>query len=289
MKISKQEQIIIIVLLVAAIVGVGLFVFLLPNIDKIGENNKKLEAKQTEYQGYLTELEHEKTIDDEIKAAYEEGKDLADTFYNDLTTYEADEIIRQFLANDTDIVIDGLEISPLATESLIVSVFNETEVTYPLKDFANTVVVTEEEAIDFNTLSDREKIMYAKDFIATNLSQSQPVVVGVVNVSFTAHCEKLENLHAFVDRLYTGVRADGEKAKATYLAGVSYELYEKTQTVGVEDETSTPADNTSAPADNTTNNTESDTNADDGYSMDFAVKFYCIQPVADPFANGTAA
>lgn len=42
MKISKQERILIVVFLVAAIIGVGVFVFLLPNFNMIDTNNKQL-------------------------------------------------------------------------------------------------------------------------------------------------------------------------------------------------------------------------------------------------------
>ena len=78
MKISKQERILIVVFLVAAIIGVGIFVFILPNFNKIGENNKKLTSVKAEYSDILTKLEHETTIDTEISQAYEDGKNLAD-------------------------------------------------------------------------------------------------------------------------------------------------------------------------------------------------------------------
>lgn len=80
MKISKQERILIVVFLVAAIVGVGIFVFILPNFNKIGDNNKQLASVKQQYQEILTKLEHESTIDTEISQAYEDGKNLADKF-----------------------------------------------------------------------------------------------------------------------------------------------------------------------------------------------------------------
>jgi len=142
MKISKQERILIVVFLVAAIIGVGIFVFILPNFNKISDNNKQLASVNKQYADINKQLEHESTIDNEISQAYEDGKNLADKFFNDLTEYEADEIMRKFIANGKDITIDGLTISPFSTQALSVSVFSPTEVTYPLKDFANTVVET---------------------------------------------------------------------------------------------------------------------------------------------------
>ena len=66
MKISKQERIAIICFLVAAILGVGIFVFVLPNFNKIDTNNKQLTAVKQEYSDILKQLEHTSTIVDEI-------------------------------------------------------------------------------------------------------------------------------------------------------------------------------------------------------------------------------
>ena len=49
MKISKQEQIFIIIFIVAAIIGVGFFVFILPNFNNIEVNNKNLASAKTKY------------------------------------------------------------------------------------------------------------------------------------------------------------------------------------------------------------------------------------------------
>ena len=293
MKISKQEQIFIIIFIVAAIIGVGFFVFILPNFNNIDVNNKNLASTKARYAELQKKLEHEATIDDEIKAAYEEGKNLANSFYDDLTTYEADEIMRQFIARGKDITVDGLSISPFATSTLSISTFTPTEVTYPLKDFANTVVQQEEETIDFTKMTPRERLMYMKDLTADILAASQPVTVGSITVSFTARSDKLENLHAFVDLLNEGIYDENIKdmdgkpqRKATYMSNVSFQLpnsgvanndqeQNQTQTPGAND------NNTSTPSTNKNDKEE-------GYQMSFSVQFFCIKPVADPFAAQTA-
>ncbi len=269
MKISKQERILIVVFLVAAIIGVGIFVFILPNFNKIGENNKKLTSVKAEYSDILTKLEHETTIDTEISQAYEDGKNLADKFFNDLTEYEADEIMRKFISQGKDITIDGLTISPFSTQALSVSVFTPTVVTYPLKDFANTVVETPSDTqTDLSKLTPRELVMYAKKLQATLLAASEPVTVGSVTVSFTAHSNKLENLHNFADLLYSGVYEKNGKSKAVSIASLSYQMEAGAATGGESGENTSAGD----------------------YTMEFSVNLLCIQPVADPFAanNSTA-
>lgn len=266
MKISKQERILIVVFLVAAIIGVGIFVFILPNFNKISDNNKQLASVNKQYADINKQLEHESTIDNEISQAYEDGKNLADKFFNDLTEYEADEIMRKFIANGKDITIDGLTISPFSTQALSVSVFSPTEVTYPLKDFANTVVETPDKETDFSKLSTRELVMYAKKLQATLLAASEPVTVGSVTVAFTAHSNKLQNLHDFADLLYSGVYEKNGDGKTVSIASLSYQMEENTST----------------------NSGESNASSGD-YTMEFSVNLLCIQPVADPFANNSTA
>lgn len=275
MKISKQEQIVIIVLLVLAILGVGIFIFILPNFNNISVNNKNLDSVKEEYAELEAKLEHEKTIDDEIKAAYEEGKDLANTFYDDLTPYEADEIMRQFIAKGKDITISGLNISPFSTETLSVSVFTPSDVTYPLKDFADTVVTAdEEEKIGAESLSATEKAMLAKKLTATKLASSEAVTVGVADIKFTATSNKLQNLHDFTDMLNEGIYdekilgSDGKpQRKATFVNGVVFQITEKNAADKAAEGESEDAAQTSGV-----------------YTMEFNVKMYCIKPVADPFA-----
>lgn len=153
---------------------------------------------------------------------------LPTNFFNDLTEYEADEIMRKFIAKGKDITIDGLSISPFSTEALSVSVFAPTEVTYPLKDFANTVVETPDKETDFSKLSTRELVMYAKKLQATLLAASDPVTVGSITVSFTAHSNKLQNLHDFADLLFSGEYEKNGKAKRS-LSDQSAMQWEKRQ------------------------------------------------------------
>lgn len=281
MKISKQERIAIICFLVAAILGVGIFVFVLPNFNKIDTNNKQLTAVKQEYSDILKHLEHTSTIDDEISKAYEEGKNLADTFYDDLTPYEADEIMRQFIATfnkqeGKNITIDGLSISPFATQTLTVSVFRSSEVTYPLKEFANTVVEQPDTDVleEISSMNTRELVMYAKKLQATLLAASEPVTVGSITVSFTVHSKKLQDLHDFVDLLFSGKYDDKLPAKATYIGSVSYQMEEKEGSTDTSDNTATD-DTTSGSA---------GTGKDD-FSMSISANLLCIKPVADPFVN----
>lgn len=281
MKISKQEQTFIIFFIVAAILGVGFFMYVLPNINAIDVNKNHLQSKKSEYTKMQDEIEKGANLKEQIEQAYQESKNLSASFYDDLTTYEADEIIRQFIANGKNITIDGLSVSPFSTSTLSISVFRPTEVTYPLKDDANTIGnnANEEEKEDIEKLPKRvvEEIMKSKN--ATELSTSSTITIGSIDVSFTAHSDKLENLHEFVDSLNAGIYdesikgADGKpQRKATYMKSVTFEMSKSA------DDNSANNNQTAEGADAPQQNVSSD----DGYGMQFTVTFYCIKPVSEP-------
>ncbi len=294
MQMSKQEKIIVFVLLILVILGIGLFVFILPNFNNIEPNQKSLDAANSSYSDILSQLEREKTIDSDIKEEYEKGKNLANGFYHDLTPVECDEIMRQFIAKGKDISINELKVGPMSTENLSISVFLPTEVTYPLKDFSNTVINGDDADIpDIENMSDREKFIYAKDILATALALSEPVTVGSSTVSFTAYSDDLQNLYDFADLLNEGVYDDtivdengNPQRKATYLTGAQFELTDKSADIinaayntgdSSQPEESEPAES----------ETSSNPSGWGRYRMDFNVKLYSIEPVADPFANST--
>lgn len=295
MQMSKQEKIIVFVLLVLVILGVGFFMFILPNFNDIDKNQKNLDAANSSYSDILSQLEREKTIDSDIKAEYEIGKDLADGFYNDLTPVEADEIMRQFIAKGNDIRINGLTVGPMATEALSISLIGSPTVSYPLKDFSQTMINdTAVSAVDPDSMTAREKLMYLKDAMSMLLALSEPVTVGVSTVSFTAYSDELENLHNFADTLNAGIYDDtivdedgNPQRKATYLVAANFELAEKSSEIltnaydganGSAPESVESSQESSVPTDN----------AGWGrYRMDFTVKLYCIEPVADPFGGNT--
>lgn len=279
MKISKQERTIIIIFLVVAILGVGIFMFVWPQYNSIGTNKAKLTAVKQERDELMTTLEREATIDEEIKTAYKDGKDLANGFYPDLTTYEADEVMRKFIAQQPKLKYDGLTISALSTATLDISDFTDVEVTYPLKDFANTNVTDDE--VDTTKMTDAEKVEYYKTLIRTLLSTSAPVTVGCVTVSFNVTTTDLKAMNDFIDELNKGVydetikSSDGTpQRKATFLTSATF--YSSADALKTDSTPNAPAE------DGTTNSTVTTTSSGE-FSMAFSVNLYCIEPVADPF------
>lgn len=293
MKISKQEQIVIVVLIVLAILGAGLFIFILPNFNQIDVNNKALANVQAEYDGYVSELEHEKTIDSEIKQAYDEAKNLANGFYSDMTPYEADETMRHYLEKvKEDISIDGLEVGPMSTATLSVSLFAPENVTYPLKDFANTVVQSQAPEIDITTLSERQQEIAAKDLYSMALSASSAVTVGCSTVNFHAYSKDLDSLHALVDLLNDGIfdetvlDAKGNpQRKANYISNVEFELMDRSSDFVDKEESN---DSKTESSENSNQDDSDNIDKSGMYVMDFSVQFFCIQPVDNPFGEGAA-
>jgi len=148
MTLSKNEQIAFFIVIVAVTLGIGLFVFLLPEYNKISDNKKLRESKVAELAALEAEVHPsiEKELDEKIVIAYEDGSTVANVFYEEMTPYDADRLIRHLLStipdpHNTNIILevelDNLEISGIKTEPMAINLFRPNEVTYNIKEQAD--------------------------------------------------------------------------------------------------------------------------------------------------------
>lgn len=156
MNLSKIEKAIIIVLIIAAIVVGGIFLFIKPAKDNIDSSKSKLEAIQKEETELMEELSREGTIDNEIKEAKESAETLEGGFYPDLTTYEAVEITQAHLAK-CNLTTLGIDAELLTTHDLELEIYEETPVVYDLKTFSQSARGTEGEVLLEGEFMDGDK------------------------------------------------------------------------------------------------------------------------------------
>ncbi|MCH5199831.1 MAG: hypothetical protein J1F60_02635 [Oscillospiraceae bacterium] len=135
MKLSNKELTILSVFLAIVIMVAGTFVFILPEYEKIEPNKNTLQSAKDEKNRLYASLERENTIDQEIQDAIDQANKFALYFYEDLTTYEADVIVREIL-EATNMSAKSLTLSDYAASELTVTDYVETMVSYPLKDFS---------------------------------------------------------------------------------------------------------------------------------------------------------
>ncbi|MBE6901440.1 MAG: hypothetical protein E7478_03110 [Ruminococcaceae bacterium] len=207
MKLSKQERIGVLIIAVAIIIGLGIFFFIVPKFKEVGVNKALLESKQVEYQAAVDKSNLKDGLKNDVIAAYEEGRDLADMFFEEMTPYELDAEVRTFLEyakkNDHNVVVESVNVSPASTATLSVSFFEESELTYELKTYATQGQQPTKEELD------------AEARRATLMSQlSQAQTVGASTATFTITALNAEEIVAFIDYINAYEKEeDGKKIR----------------------------------------------------------------------------
>jgi len=149
--LSKNEQIIVYFLTVAVILAAGWFIFVAPSYNQIKTNQNILDTKQKELDKLKTELSDEamEAIEVEIKAAYDEGIKAADVFYEEMSEYEVDQTLRQFLADVKDPLTGYKDSMNINTDNMIIEGIDKTELKISLNnDKLLEYPIREESVID---------------------------------------------------------------------------------------------------------------------------------------------
>lgn len=218
MKLSKQERIATIVVLLLVILGVGIFVFIKPAIDGLGNTQKNLDNKQAEYNADVEKQNKKAGLRTEIEKAYSEGEHLADMFFPELTSYEADAAIRTFLSQcDANVVVEQLEVEE-PTTGMLAPYFNVSEeVVYELKTYA-----TQGADPDADKARRTERLTKLQEFLGSAQT------IGASTVSFTVSAIDREELLKFADEVNDYVINENGKStrKAIILNGMSFECPE---------------------------------------------------------------
>ena len=225
MKLSKQERIGVLIIAVVIIIGLGIFFFIVPKFEEVGISKGTLESKQSEYQAAVDKASLKDGLKDQVIAAYEEGRDLADMFFEEMTPYELDAEVRLFLENAKaaghNVVVESLSVSEPSTGTLSVSFFNETELNYDLKAYATQGQQPTEEELAAEA---------RRATLMSMLSSAQ--TVGASNVSFTVTAMEEEDIIAFIDYIndYKKTEDGKEIRKALmYTSGLSVSYKDVTE------------------------------------------------------------
>lgn len=213
MKLSKQERIAAIVVVVLIVLAAGVFMFIKPNIETILETKTTLANKEQEYNDAVEKAAQKGPLRDSILEAYNNGKDMADRFYPELAHYEADIKFREFLANcKANVLVEDLEVTSAGTETISPTLYVTPEVEYALKDYVN----------QGTTQTEFDPGLLRQAAIAVLLGESQ--TIGATKVSFTLKSTSLEDILKFADEVNNyNVVENGEKVrKSIELDNVKY-------------------------------------------------------------------
>lgn len=299
MKLSKQERIATIVILILVILGVGIFVFIKPAFESLSSTQKNLDNKKAEYNAAVEKAGRKGALRTQIEEAYATGEHMADMFFPELTSYEADEAIRTFLSQcKANVVVEALEVEEPTTSEFSPFFNVREEVVYELKTYATQGA--EVDAAESKRLARLAELQAALGGTQT---------IGSSTVSFTVSAIDRDELLKFADEVNNYIVKENGKdtRKALILNGMAFECPEiekeynskveeinsEAEKVGreaLERETGKkPGSNT-----NSDTNAEGENNAEkDGevnvseciYNVETSITFYSIERMQNPKAQ----
>lgn len=148
MKMSMQERVILIVFVMVLVSALGVFWFVVPEVQKIQSSNITREAKEKELKEAQDKAATKDSIKESIITAYDESKTMSELFFEKMDTVEADIITRQFI-NDIDFIKSySISLSEYSTETLEITSEKEDS-----KDSSKTTKSAISATVGVNTVS----------------------------------------------------------------------------------------------------------------------------------------
>ncbi len=293
MKLSKQERIGLMVIVAVVILVVGVFLFIKPQAEAIGVTVTNLNNKQEEYNAAIEKQKTKAPLRDEIEKAYEDGEHMADMFFPELTSYQADAATREFLAQcKSNILVEELSVSEPSTETLGVFFPSENDVSYNLKTYA-----TQGAEADAKELARAARQLK----LAEVLGSAQ--TIGASKVNFTVSAISQDELLKFCDEVNNYVKEENGTStrKAIMINGMSFEYKDVSEKFDKEiEEINKEAESAGRaalkkesgknvdgadPTNTNTNNQEEQKDAvlsDNLYSVSVTLTFFSIERMQDP-------
>ena len=196
MRLSKQERIGVLIILAVVIIGLGIFLFIVPAAQTIGTSLENRQNKENEYNAAVEKANQKGPLKDQILDAYKDGEHLADMFFSEMKSYEADAAFREFLGQcEAQVLVTSISVSAPGTATLSPNFPTEAQVTYDLKQYANQGVEVEEAVA---------KRLQRISQLATALGTSQ--TIGASTVSFNVKAKNNDELMKFVDEINNYVK-----------------------------------------------------------------------------------
>lgn len=213
MRLSKQERMAVLIIAVIIILGLGIFLFIVPQFQNIGTSNAQLVAKQQELTAAEEKAATRVQLGQDVYAAYEDGQNIADMFFEEMKPYQADNEIREFIQFCKDkgvaISVDSLSIDAPGVSELGVSFNEESEIVYELKTFARG----DSENGELTEEQQRTAILQEA------LSNVQSV--GSIDVTFSVSTLTQDDMLKFFDCVNDYQKSDGVRKAIRVSSGIT--------------------------------------------------------------------
>lgn len=214
MRLSKQERMAVLVIAVIIILGLGVFLFIVPQFQSIGTSNASLTAKKQELSDAQAKAETVVSLGEQVNEAYKQGDKVADMFFEEMKAYEADDQIRDFIQYCKDqgvkCSVDSITIGTPTVGDLGVTFNEESEITYDLKTAARG-----DSAVDEETDEQRREAILQEALANTQ-------TVGAIDVTFEVTTLEPDDLLKFID-LINDYEINGVRKAMRLSSGIEIE------------------------------------------------------------------
>ncbi len=214
MRLSKQERIAVLIIMAILILVLGAFLIVKPAIENYTSSLQTVAAKQKELDDYNARRATKGPLRDQIEAAYKEGEHLADMFFPEFKSYEAEDAFRAFIEQvKTNVIVEEVTVGEPTTATLEATFFTPESVTYALKTYATSGVEPTE-----------EETARAVRWMALQAALAEPQEIGASNIQFSVTAKTRDDILAFADEVNDYIiKENGEDTrKAVMLAGVEF-------------------------------------------------------------------
>ncbi len=214
MRLSKQERIAVLIIMAILILVLGAFLIVKPAIESYNSSVQTVAAKQKQLDELNARRANKGPLRDQIEAAYKEGEHLADMFFPEFKSYEAEDAFRAFIEQvKTNVIVEEVTVGEPTTATLEATFFTPESVTYALKTYATSGVEPTE-----------EETARAVRWMALQAALAEPQEIGASNIQFSVTAKTRDDILAFADEVNDYIiKENGEDTrKAVMLAGVEF-------------------------------------------------------------------
>lgn len=292
MRLSKQERIAVLIILAIVILALGAFLMVKPAIEKYNSTKTTVASKQKNLDQLNARRATKASLREQIEEAYKEGEHLADMFFPEFASYEAEDAFRAFIQQvKTNVIVEQVTVGEPGVATLSATFYTPSSVSYALKSYATSGTEPTEEETKKN---ERWQALQSA------LSESQ--TIGASTVEFTVTAKTRDDILAFADEVndYIVNENGQDTRKAIMITGVEFtydevnEKYDELIEKSIEEmdaegeaalaaEIGQPGPEIPDETDNTNNNNSNEAVLSEYlYTYEGTMTFYSIERMQDP-------
>lgn len=184
MKMSYRDKVILLSIVVIFVWVIGVMFFIKPKFEDLDKANTELDEKILTLNKKQEEIAADEGLEDRVKEAYKNVTNIANNFYDKMTTDEVSTLIDTKL-DEVKITNDSMKLSQYSSATL--ATINAS----PIEAATEIDRIATKKLVDNNVVE-----------VTEESSNNGPVTVPAYNINFGYNC-KLSDLQEFLEKLRT--------------------------------------------------------------------------------------